>query len=308
MKPRHGLVVGVVVVAVAVVAWLVFGGGAAPPELTLGERAEVEAEAEVGVVVESWEPAPVEDGTGEAGPTTTRPPAEFTDVEGCTIEPHVVEMAYNIADVGIGRYSVVEGSIAGYRVVEDFIGGLANVDAVGRTTAVQGDLFTHTGFRWWVSDDELPSTTTVAPVPRLASWWFCVDVASIKSDKGSRDSRFRGPIMDTANFPVATFTSRQVSVANDQHIDLPETGPLTVKVPGTLTLAGTTRQVSATVTVQRAAEPYDYELVAQIPVEFAFFGIGNPSNSVVSVRDEGLIEVSLTLAYNRAGDTGLSTG
>jgi len=60
--------------------------------------------------------------------------------------------------------------------------------------------------------------------------------------------------------------------------------------------------------VQRAAEPYDYELVAQIPVEFAFFGIDNPSNSVVSVRDEGLIEVSLTLAYNPAGDTDLSTG
>ena len=73
MKPRHGLVVGVVVVVVvaAVGAWLVFGGGDAPPELTLGERAEVE----------------VEDGTGDAGPTTTRPPAEFTDVEACAIEP-----------------------------------------------------------------------------------------------------------------------------------------------------------------------------------------------------------------------------
>ncbi len=282
LKPKHGLFVGVAVVVVAVVAYLVFGGGDAPAELTLGERAVVE------------------DGVEEAtGPSTTVAPVEFTNIMGCNVPPRVKEAAYNIADVGISRYSVVEGSIAGYRVVEDFIGGLANVDAVGRTTAIQGDLFTHTSFRWWAPDEEDgPTTTTAPPDTSLVSYWFCVDVASIKSDKGSRDNRFRGPIMDTANFPVATFVAVPATPFLDS--DIPEAGPTTFTVPGFLTLAGKGHAAKASVTIQRAEAPHYYELVAQVPVVFSDFGIDNPSNTVVSVRDEGLIEVSLTFAWNPA--------
>ena len=287
LKPKHGLFVGVAVVVVAIVAYLVFGGGDAPAELTLGERAVVE------------------DGVEEAtGPSTTVAPVEFTNIMGCNVPPRVKEAAYSIADVGISRYSVVEGSIAGYRVVEDFIGGLANVDAVGRTTAIQGDLFTHTSFRWWAPDEEDdPTTTTAPPDSSLASYWFCVDVASITSDKGSRDNRFRTAIMDTANFPVATFVSR-LGYSSLRGSDIPETGSTTLTVPGTLTLAGTTRAVQASVTIQRAEAPYSYELVAQIPVVFSDFGIDNPSNSIVSVRDEGLIEASLAFAWNGADALG----
>ncbi len=288
LKPKHGLFVGVAVVVVAIVAYLVFGGGDAPAELTLGERAVVE------------------DGVEEAtGPSTTVAPVEFTNIMGCNVPPRVKEAAYNIADVGISRYSVVEGSIAGYRVVEDFIGGMANVDAVGRTTAIQGDLFTHTGFIWALPapDEDLPPTTTVPPDSSLASYWFCVDVASITSDKGSRDNRFRTAIMDTANFPVATFVSR-LGYSSLRGSDIPETGSTTLPVPGTLTLAGTTRAVQASVTIQRAEAPYSYELVAQIPVVFSDFGIDNPSNSIVSVRDEGLIEASLAFAWNGADALG----
>ena len=216
LKPKHGLFVGVAVVVVAVVAYLVFGGGDAPAELTLGERAVVE------------------DGVEEAtGPSTTVAPVEFTNIMGCNVPPRVKEAAYNIADVGISRYSVVEGSIAGYRVVEDFIGGMANVDAVGRTTAIQGDLFTHTGFIWALPapDEDLPPTTTVPPDSSLASYWFCVDVASITSDKGSRDNRFRTAIMDTANFPVATFVAVPPPFSSFHDSDIPETGPTTLTIP-----------------------------------------------------------------------------
>ena len=294
LKPKHGLFVGIAVVVAAVGAYLVFGGGDAPAELTLGERA----------VIDEDRVTPTSEGVdSDAGPSTTMTPIEFNNVMGCNVPPRVREVAYNIADMGIGRYSVVEGSIAGYRVVEDFIGGLANVDAVGRTTAIQGDLFTHTSFRWWAPDEEDdPTTTTVPPDSSLASYWFCVDVASIKSDKGSRDNRFRGPIMDTANFPVATFVSVPVTSFLDS--DIPETGPTTLTVPGFLTLAGKGHAAKASVTIQRAEAPYYYELVAQIPVVFSDFGIDNPSNSIVSVRDEGLIEVSLTLAWNSADALG----
>ena len=284
LKPKHGLFAGVAVVVLAVCAWLVFGGGDAPAELTLGER---DVDFHDDNVVDP------------AGPTSTMPPIEFSNVVGCNVPPRVREAAYSIADMGIGRYSVVEGSIAGYRVVEDFIGGLANVDAVGRTTAIQGDLFTHTSFRWWAPDEEDgPTTTTAPPDTSLVSYWFCVDVASIKSDKGSRDNRFRGPIMDTANFPVATFVAVPATPFLDS--DIPEAGPTTFTVPGFLTLAGKGHAAKASVTIQRAEAPHYYELVAQVPVVFSDFGIDNPSNTVVSVRDEGLIEVSLTFAWNPA--------
>ncbi len=286
MKPKYGLFVGIVLVVLAVGAYLVFGGGDAPAELTLGERADV-----------------AEDGVHEdAGPAVTVPPVKFSNVLGCNIPPRVKEASFMVADVGISRYSVVEGSIAGYRVVEDFIGGLANVDAVGRTTAIQGDMFTHTGFMWVMPDpdEDLPPTTTAPPDSSLASYWFCVDVASITSDKGSRDNRFRGPIMDTANFPVATFVAVPAPFSSFLDSDIPETGPTTLTVPGFLTLAGKGHAAKALVTIQRAEAPYYYELVAQIPVVFSDFGIDNPSNSIVSVRDEGLIEVSLTFASNSA--------
>ena len=61
-------------------------------------------------------------------------------------------------------------------------------------------------------------------------------------------------------------------------------------------MVGKEVDVRALVTIQRAEAPHSYELVAQIPVVFSDFGIDNPSNSIVSVRDEGVIEVSLAFA------------
>ena len=151
-------------------------------------------------------------------------------------------------------------------------------------------------------DEDSPSTTTVPPGSDLSALWVCVDVASITSDKGSRDNRFRGPIMDTANFPVATFVAVPLSPYLDS--DIPDTGSATLDISGFLTLVGKGKAAKASVTIQRAEEPYDYELVAQIPVVFSDFEIDNPSNSIVSVRDEGLIEVSLTLAWNSADALG----
>ncbi|SVD68139.1 uncharacterized protein METZ01_LOCUS420993, partial [marine metagenome] len=231
LKPKHGLVVGIVLVVLAVCAYLVFGGGDAPAELTLGERADVAEEGEDGA-------------EEDPGPAVTAPAAKISNVLGCNLPPRVTEAAFSVADVAVHRLSVVEGSIAGYRVVEDFIGGLANVDAVGRTTAVQGDLFLMSGFNWSPVDDD-PATTTAPPNPELTGVWICVDVASIKSDKGSRDNRFRTEIMDTANFPVATFiTGVGVSSADGMGIpfsryldsDIPDGEAATFSIPGWLTM------------------------------------------------------------------------
>ena len=68
MKPRHGIIAGIVLVALAIVAYLVFAGGDAPPKLTLGER-----------TVE------VEDGSETTEPSAAAPPVEFSNVLGCNI-------------------------------------------------------------------------------------------------------------------------------------------------------------------------------------------------------------------------------
>ena len=293
LKPKHGLFAGIVLVALAVGAFLLFGGGDAPAELTLGERAvEVEVVEDHGNLGDELE------GPGDGIlPPDPLPVVQPSNVIGCNIPPR---LPIEIADAAVHRLSVAEGSIAGYRVVEDFIGGLANVDAVGRTTAVQGDMFLMSGFNWSApapldGDADVVTTTSTPPNPQLTAVWICVDVASIKSDKGSRDNRFRTAIMDTANFPVATFVAAPLGLYQDS--DVPADGPVTLRIPGTLTLVGKEVQVTATVTIQRAEAPHYYELVAQIPVVFSDFGIDNPSNTVVSVRDEGLIETSLTFGW-----------
>ena len=287
MKPKYGLFAGIVLVVLAAGVYLVFGGGDAPAELTLGERGIQQGARE-----------DVEKG---AEPVIDLPTAKMSNVAGCNTPPLLAKAANSVADVEVDHLRVVEGSIAGYRVVEDFIGGLANVDAVGRTTAVQGDLWTMSG-GWRPVDDDTLATTTAPPNPELMAAWICVVVASIKSDKGSRDNRFRTAIMETANFPVATFVAVPLSPYLDS--DIPDTGSATLDISGFLTLVGKGKAAKASVTIQRAEEPYDYELVAQIPVVFSDFEIDNPSNSIVSVRDEGLIEVSLTLAWNSADALG----
>ena len=280
MKPKYGLFAGIVLVVLAAGVYLVFGGGDAPAELTLGERGIQQGARE-----------DVEKG---AEPVIDLPTAKMSNVVGCNTPPLLAKAANSVADVEVDHLRVVEGSIAGYRVVEDFIGGLANVDAVGRTTAVQGDLWTMSG-GWRPVDDDTPATTTAPPNPELMAAWICVDVASIKSDKGSRDNRFRTAIMDTANFPVATFVTA-LDVPSYQDTDIPAGEAATFSVPGRLTMVGKEVDVRASVTIQRAEAPHSYELVAQIPVVCSDFGIDNPSNAIVSVRDEGMIEVSLAFA------------
>src|SRR3954454_21524566 len=82
-----------------------------------------------------------------------------------------------------GTWNVASGSQAGYRVKEVLFG--QNTDAVGRTSDVTGSL-TISG----------TSVTDGA---------FTVDLTTVKSDESQRDSQFQGRIMNTSQFPDATF-------------------------------------------------------------------------------------------------------
>ena len=177
-------------------------------------------------------------------------------------QPSDVEL---VADTD-GTWTVVPGSSAGYRVDEVLNG--ADVTVAGTTDQVTGQVVIDGG--------------------DLGSAEVTVDVASIRTDIGQRDSYFRGNVMDVETYPTATFAIRGP-------VDLPELGgtPVTVPVTGDLTLRDTTRQVQAEIAVVRTAEGVDVS--GAVPVVFADFGITPPDLGFVRVEDRGQVEFLLRL-------------
>ena len=82
-----------------------------------------------------------------------------------------------------GTWKIGTGSTAGYRVKENLFG--QSNTAVGRTNGVTG------------------SMTIAGTTVTKAS--FTVDMTSVTSDRSIRDDQFQGRIMDTADYPTATF-------------------------------------------------------------------------------------------------------
>lgn len=167
-----------------------------------------------------------------------------------------------------GVWTISADSLAGYRVVEDLVGGLKDFEAVGRTSEIDGSM-------------TIEGTTATAAE-------FNVDVASITSDDGRRDGRFAGRIMNSDEFPTATFLL-------SAPIDFGEEGlngdSVTVNAEGELTLRGVTNPVTFPITARLVGD--EIETTGQIPVLFSDYGIDNPSNPAVSVRDEGKVEFSI---------------
>jgi polyisoprenoid-binding protein YceI len=171
-----------------------------------------------------------------------------------------------------GTWTVGSGSVVGYRVNEVLLG--QNATAVGRTTSVTGHL-TIAG-----------STATAAT--------FSVPMVTVHSDKSQRDASFDGRIMDVAQYPTGTF-------ALTSPIDLgslPATGVIkSYTAHGKLTLHGTTRAVTFTLTAERKGT--QIEVAGDIPVLFSDYNIANPSFAgFVTTQDHGLLE--FLLVFNKA--------
>ena len=167
-----------------------------------------------------------------------------------------------------GEWVAATGSVAGYRVEEVLFG--QRVTAVGRTSSVTGEV-------------EIDGTSVVA-----AS--FTVDLASVASDDGKRDSQFRTRIMDVLNHPTATFVLASP-------IALPQSalggGEFTARATGDLTLRGTTRRVVLDLTARLADGRI--EIAGSTVVVFADFGIPDPSLPGISTEDRGTLEVLLVM-------------
>jgi polyisoprenoid-binding protein YceI len=165
-----------------------------------------------------------------------------------------------------GTWTVSEGSSVGYRVQENLFGQSA--EAVGTTSDVTGSVTI--------------SGTTVSEAS------FEADLTTVQSDESRRDGQFQGRIMETSQFPTATF-------AITEPIDLgsvPADGQtITVEATGELTLHNVTRPVTIELHAKRAGDTFAVD--GSLPVTFSDYGIDNPSGGPANVGDDGALEVLL---------------
>jgi len=168
-----------------------------------------------------------------------------------------------------GTWAATNASQLGYRVKEVLFG--QSTEAVGRTNDVQGDLTI--------------SGTTVSSAS------FTVQVNTIKSDESRRDNQFNGPIMNTRQFPTATFELTQPIAFGSIPADKVE---INASATGELTLRGVTKSVTFPVTARRNGA--NVEVSGSIPVVFADYNIPNPSTAGITTQDNGVVEFLLVFA------------
>jgi len=167
-----------------------------------------------------------------------------------------------------GAWKVAAGSRAGYRVSE-VLSGQDN-EATGRTTAVTGQL--------------VISGTTVNTAT------FSVDMTKVASGESQRDNQFRNRIMNTSQFPTATFALTSPIELTSVPANLVE---ITAKATGKLTLHGTTKEITIDLKARRNGA--NLEINGTVPITFSDYGISNPSGGPASVGDNGEMEFLIIL-------------
>lgn len=167
-----------------------------------------------------------------------------------------------------GRWVVrTDGSFVGYRISERFAGGLADVDAVGRTSSVTG------GF-------------TVAD-GRASGLALEADLTTLASDKAARDAYLTRFALETGSFPTASFEVP----APIRLPGAPRGTQVGLNLAGRLTLHGVTRPV--TVPVKARWNGPTIDVIGSVPILLADYGISTPRTPIVNVADRGSIEIQL---------------
>jgi polyisoprenoid-binding protein YceI len=167
-------------------------------------------------------------------------------------------------------YSIGAGSQAGYRVGE-ILGG-QRIDAVGRTSDVGGSVT--------LSGTQVTAGTVT------------VQMSTVKSDESRRDGQFTGTIMNTAQYPTATFT---LTTPVDLGAAFGTGARATVDATGELAVRGVTKEVTFPLTAVRNGTGIDVS--GSVPLTFADYGVTPPSiGNFVTVDPTGRIEFLLKLA------------
>jgi polyisoprenoid-binding protein YceI len=168
-----------------------------------------------------------------------------------------------------GTWDSTSASVVRYRVQETLFGQSAT--AVGTTNAITGSM-------------DITGTTV-----NKAS--FTVDMTTFKSSQDRRDDQFQGRIMDTANFPTATFElTKPIALGAEPANGVQKAYTAT----GDLTLHGTKKSVTFTLNARRTANVIAVQ--GNVPVTFSDYDIDNPSGGPASVGDDGQMEFVLSFS------------
>jgi polyisoprenoid-binding protein YceI len=197
-------------------------------------------------------------------------PEEFS-LEGSTKNSAAAPPAGELA----GTWSV-SGGEAGYRVREKLANLPAQSDAVGRTSAITGQV----------------TIAEEGGAYRANNANFTVDVSKLKSDESRRDNRIRTNGLETDKYPQATF-----AVAGP--IDIPKDAVdgqvTTVQAEGDMTMHGVTKKVSIPLQVQRNGN--QIRIVGNYDFAWDDFGMTPPNVAgFVSVTGNPKLEFDVTMA------------
>ena len=167
-----------------------------------------------------------------------------------------------------GTWKIATGSLVRYRVTETLFGQSGS--AVGTTKSVTGSL-------------------TIAGT-KVTAATFSVDMTSLTSDENTRDDQFQHRIMDTADFPTATFVlTKPISFAPIPNNGVIKSYPAT----GKLTLHGTTKSVTIPLTAKRTGNVIQVQGI--LTITFGDYGVNNPSGGPAQVGNSGQMEFLLNL-------------
>lgn len=196
------------------------------------------------------------------------PPAKLSLEDATTSTSGTAPASSTTRDGIDGKWTVADGSQAGYRVAEVLFG--QDAVAVGRTEDVTG-------------------TMTIAGTS-VTDGSFSVDLTTVSSDQSRRDGQFHGRIMQTSQFPTATFVLTMPTDLGSAPADGAE---VKTTATGDLTVHGVKRSVTFDVVAKRTGTTI--AINGSIPVTFADYGIGDPSFGPAVVQDHGVIEFLLVL-------------
>ena len=170
----------------------------------------------------------------------------------------------------------ISGGEAGYRVREKLANLPAQSDAVGRTSAITGQVT--------IAQD--------GDAYRANNANFSVDVSKLKSDENRRDNRIRTNGLETDKYPQAT-----LAVAGP--IDIPKDAVdgkvVTVQAEGDMTVHGATKKVKIPLQVQRKGD--QIRIVGIYDFAWEDFGMTPPNVAgFVSVTGNPKLEFDVTMS------------
>jgi polyisoprenoid-binding protein YceI len=197
-------------------------------------------------------------------------PEEFS-LEGSTNNSAAAPPAGELA----GTWTVAGGE-AGYRVREKLASLPAQSDAVGRTSAITGQV----------------TISEQGGAYRASGANFTVDVSKLKSNEDRRDNKIRTIGLETDKYPQAT-----LAVAGPIAIpkDAADGKIVTVQAEGDMTLHGVTKKVSIPLQVQRNGN--EIRIVGNYDFAWDDFGMTAPSvPPFVSVTGNPKLEFDVKLS------------